>query len=42
MGKADSLIRRYAHNGNTETHENISVNQDFRREDFIPKPDGAP
>ncbi len=42
VGKKDGLIRRYANNGNTETHENISVNQAYQREDFIPKPDGAP
>jgi RNA polymerase sigma factor (sigma-70 family) len=39
IGKRDFLIRRYQHNGNLETHENIFVNEEFKREDFIPKND---
>jgi RNA polymerase sigma factor (sigma-70 family) len=37
IGKRDFLIRRYQHNGNIEIHENISVNEQFKKEDFIPK-----
>ncbi len=37
VGKSDGLIRRYAHNGSTETHEHISINQAFQREDFTPR-----
>jgi hypothetical protein len=37
FGKEDSLIRRCETNGRIETHENISTNEIFRREDYIPE-----
>jgi RNA polymerase sigma factor (sigma-70 family) len=43
VGKQDFLIRRCRHLSRLETHENISTNETFSREDYIPvDPDGKP
>jgi hypothetical protein len=42
VGKADHLIRRYRHqNGDVETHENVFVNEDLKKEEFTPAVDGG-
>jgi hypothetical protein len=36
IGKRDFLIRRCQTNGRTETHENISTNDQFQAVDYVP------
>lgn len=36
IGKQDYLIRRYRHGHTVETHENIIINEQYKRQDFVP------